>query len=138
MSVTVSLKNIKSREKFLRRDVDKTLLYVGEILRGKIIKAWLSGTAPDGSSFKKGNSKYLSYKSSKGRRGKIDLNFSGDMQQSFSVKKDGKNAVMLWFKSAAERAKALGNYKIRKNMMKVGNKLNDLIVKKFFNRMTRW
>ena len=137
MSVQLDLKNLKKLDKGLNFKVEPSLLYSGEILRGRILKQWLKGTAPDGSGLKKGNAKYLAYKGSKGRRKKIDFNLSGDMQQAFSVKKTGRNAIMLWFMSAKERAKALGNYNKRKNFLRVGKKLRTEITNIFYKRLKK-
>ena len=137
MTVELKLPKLKKRKKFLTKDVDKTMLQVGEILRGDVIKEWLKGKDPNGQTLKRGNKKYLTAKRKRGRSGKIDFNLSGDMQQSFSVKKYGIHAIVLFFNSAKERKKAKANYNKRKNMMKVGKKLRSKTILNFFKRMTR-
>ena len=138
MSATVKTPNLDKHLKFLQKDVDKTLLYVGEILRGNVIKAWLSGKDPNGRQLKKGNTSYLNWKEKvKHKKRRINFNLSGDMQLNFKARKTKKNEVTLGFTSARELKKARWNYDIRKNMFILGRKVRNKMTTLFFKRMIR-
>ena len=138
MSVIINTPNLNKRQKFLTKDVDKTLLYVGEILRGNVIKAWLSGKNAKGRDLKKGNKQYLRWKSNvKHKKNRINFNLSGDMQLNFKARKTKKNEVTLGFTSARELKKARWNYDIRKNMFILGRKVRNKMTTLFFKRMIR-
>jgi len=132
MSVTVKIPNLKGYQKALKSDSDKALMSASQILRGNIVKEWLAGRGADGKQFAKGTKEYLKYKRSKGRKAKIDLNFSGDLQQSFAAKKVRTGLIQLYFSSALQRKKAQGLYNRRRNMLKVSKKLKHL------TRMNYW
>ena len=125
MSVTIRTPNLNKWQKTLKTKVDDALMGSSEILRGDIVKAWLSGKAPDKTALKKGNKNYLNHKKSKGRKSKIDFNLSGDMQQAFTVKKLTRTMVQLFFNSSLERKKAQGNYNKRRNMLRIGTALHE-------------
>jgi hypothetical protein len=137
MKSTVKTPKLDKTLKRLKGSTDKALMYTGGILRGKIVKQWLKGNDPNGKAFKKGNKKYLKWKKGEGRKGKIDFNLSGDMQEAFTWKKYAKNTVLLFFNSSIERDKAKGNYKKRKTMLKVGKKLREEITRIFYKRLMR-
>lgn len=137
MSVTVRTPKLNKWQRNLKTKVPVSLMYAGTILSGKIVKAWLSGKAPNGQSLKKGTEKYLKYKRSKGRGGKIDFNFSGKLQDSFTVKRLRSEGILLYFNSSIQREIARGLYEKRKNMLRIGKKLRAETVNNFFKRLKK-
>jgi len=136
MSVTIRTPKLNGWTKNLKTKVEPSLMYAGQILRGKVVKSWLSGKAPNGTGLKKGNTDYLDWKKGKGMKRQIDfMGLTGKLQQSFTVKKSGKNGILLWFNSLLQRKKAQGLFNKRRNMLRVGKKLRAETVKNFFKRL---
>lgn len=131
VSIQISDKHLRHRIDVLTH-VDKVLMQLGEVAKGYITDNWLVGRGANDKQMPGLTTKYMRRKTSTGRLGIRNLNWSGKLIQSYFVKRLSKYSVLLRPQSP-EEGKARGNAKYsRGRMMSVGRGLRDRVVGKFF------
>ena len=125
-TITIDLTNTLNAIKGIA-NIDRSLFKAATLVKGHLVKSWLTGKGGDGIAMKPLTGNYANKKATAGRTPIANLNFTGLMQQSLTPVKRTKTRVDVTFLTAAQQQKADGNHKTRPNMMSLSNSIVDRV-----------
>lgn len=134
--VKVNLPSIRALERGVK-DARRVMFFTASVTQGQILDNWARGRGADNKTMSKLTNRYRKIKTNKGRKGKRDLNFKGNLWAAMVVRMKGKYIALITWKDALNRKKAEGNVKHAPNMMTLSKKAVKGISKTILKELTR-